>query len=145
MPVENPPLPRLRLELALRPFIDDAPPAFGGYVPPSSTLPVDAVCRIAQELTTEMVMLVGGRLLARRDRRRMLCHVRQIAMYVCHVGLQISHDDIAGAFGRNRSTVGHACKTVEQRREDAAFDDFVSALERSVKSIFRSTGGAAHD
>ena len=145
MPIENPPLPRLRLELALRPLISDAPPAFQGYAPPSSTLPIDAVCRIAQELTTEMVMLVGGRLLARRDRRRTLCHVRQIAMYVCHVALQIPHDDIAGAFGRNRSTVGHACMTVEERREDAAFDDFVSAVERAVKSIFRSAGGAAHE
>ncbi|TCU19296.1 helix-turn-helix domain-containing protein [Rhizobium sullae] len=144
MPVENQPLPRMRLEYALQPFVNDAALSFKGPAPPSATLPVSAVCRIAMEVTAEMVMLVGGRLLERRDRRRMLCHARQIAMYVCHVALQIPFDDIAGALGRSCSTVGHACQTVEERREDPAFDDFVAAVERTANSIFRSAGGAVH-
>ena len=43
----------------------------------------------------------GDRVLIRRDRRRMACHVRQIAMYVCHVALRISQTDIGEAFGRD--------------------------------------------
>ncbi|MBT9368632.1 hypothetical protein KLP42_01890 [Rhizobium sp. CSW-27] len=72
----------------------------------------------------------------RRDRRRMLCHVRQIAMYVCHVSLSIPQGDIGDAFGRDRSTVGHACSVVEDRRDDAAFDDLVSTVERMVATVF---------
>ena len=40
-----------------------------------------------------MVAIAGERALFRRDRRRALCHTRQIAMYVCHVALQIPQGD----------------------------------------------------
>lgn len=74
--------------------------------------------------------------MVRRDRRRLAAHSRQIAMYVCHVALSISVDDIAASFGRERSTVAHACHLVEDRRDNPAFDDFVSAVERMVTSVF---------
>ncbi|MGO4352496.1 helix-turn-helix domain-containing protein [Rhizobium sp. RAF36] len=146
MPHTQIPLPRNRLETALRPIIDDEPPAPPPEPrPPSVSLPVRIVCRIAQKITAEMVMIAGSRMLERRDRRRMLCHVRQISMYACHTALQFSQQEIAGGFGRHRTTVAHACMIVEQRRDDPAFDDFVSAIERTVVSVFRFPEGAAHD
>lgn len=111
-----------------------------GYVPPAATMPVRLVCRICAQITTEMVMLASHRIQMRRDRRRTLCHIRQIAMYVCHVALQIPLCEIAKAFGRDRTTVGHACHVVEDRRDDPAFDEFVAAVERTVNSVFRSNG-----
>jgi hypothetical protein len=116
-----------------------------GYRPPAATLPTRIVCRICAQVTTEMVMIAGHRVQMRRDRRRTLCHVRQIAMYVCHVALQIPLLDIGIAFGRDRTTVSHACHVVEDRRDDAAYDEFVAAVERTVNSIFRSNGGLAHE
>nr|WP_082728566.1 helix-turn-helix domain-containing protein [Rhizobium altiplani] len=92
------------------------------------------------EAVTEMVMLASHRIQMRRDRRRTLCHIRQIAMYVCHVALQIPLYEIAAAFGRDRTTVGHACHVVEDRRDDPAFDEFVAVVERTVTSVFRSNG-----
>ncbi len=101
-----------------------------------ASLPLKTACRIVRQMTAELVMLLGDRILLRRDRRRFACHVRQIAMYVCHVSLQVSLSDIGQAFGRDRTTVGHACHVVEDRRDDPAFDDFVSTVERLVSTVF---------
>ena len=35
--------------------------------------------------------------------------------------------EIGAAFGRDRTTVGHACNVVEDRRDDAAFEAWVSS------------------
>lgn len=101
-------------------------------------------CRLVRQVTAEMVMLVGERVPLRRDRRRTSCHVRQISMYVCHVILQISLTDIGYSFGRDRTTVSHACNVVEDRRDDQAFDDFIAALERVVTCFFGAPGGRDH-
>ncbi len=58
---------------------------------------------------------------------------RQMAMYLCHVGFGISISRVALAFGRDRSTVGHACHLVEDRRDDPAFDQLLCALEQAVR------------
>lgn len=99
--------------------------------------PVKNICRLVQLLACEMVAIAGERALFRRDRRRALCHTRQIAMYVCHVALQIPQGEIGIAFGRDRSTVRYSCGVVEDRRDDKAFDEFVSALERISREMFQ--------
>lgn len=110
-----------------------------------TVLPVRTICRIVRQVTAEMLMLASDRVQMRRDRRRANCHIRQIAMYVCHVSLGISLSDIGQAFGRDRTTVSHACGVVEDRRDDPAFDDFVSALERISISVFAQSGAIAHE
>jgi hypothetical protein len=102
-----------------------------------------ARCRIVAEVVEELVMLVGDRKALRRDRRRMMTHVRQIAMYVAHVILQVSLTDIGIVFGRDRTTVSYACHVVEDRRDDTDFDAFISAIERVVASLF-GIEGATH-
>jgi chromosomal replication initiation ATPase DnaA len=49
--------------------------------------------------------------------------------------------DIGPCFGRDRTTVGHACQVVEDRRDEPAFDEFVAALERLTGSIFNVMKG----
>jgi len=58
---------------------------------------------------------------------------RQVAMYIANVVFGMSMSRVAGAFGRDRSTVAHACKSVEERREDERFDKWIGALERSAQ------------
>lgn len=58
---------------------------------------------------------------------------RQVAMYVAHVAFELSLARIADAFGRDRSTVAHACHAIEDRREDETFDDWIGALEASLR------------
>ena len=107
-------------------------------VPPSNA------CRIVRQIALEMTAMSSDRPLLRRDSRRAACHVRQIAMYVCHVVLRLSLSEIGAAFGRDRTTVGHACNVVEDRRDNAAFDAFVSAIERVVLSVFGPAGIGSH-
>jgi len=110
---------------------------FGLAAPrPTAALPLKVVCRLIRQMVAELVLLLGDRVLTRRDRRRAACHARQISMYVCHVALRVPQADVAFAFGRDRSTVGHACQVVEDRRDDPVFDNFVAAVERIVVAVF---------
>lgn len=73
-------------------------------------------------------------------RRRPQCHIRQIAMYVCHVVLRMSLTEIGSVFGRDRTTVSHACRVIEDRRDDPAYDTFVQSVERVIEAVFRPSG-----
>lgn len=73
--------------------------------------------------------------------RMSLCHVRQIAMYLCRVALSMRYRDIAAGLGRDRSTVMHNCEVVEDRRDDKAYDGFIDRCERCVAAIFRTGEG----
>jgi hypothetical protein len=110
-----------------------------------ASLPIRIACRIVRQMVAELILLLGERVMLRRDRRRFACQVRQIAMYVCHVALGISMSDIGEALGRDRSTVSHACHVVEDRRDDLAFDDFVSSIERLVTAIFAVSEVPGHE
>ena len=112
---------------------------------PAGAVPLKAVCRVIHQMVGELVLLFGDRFLERRDRRRLACHVRQISMYVCHVALRMPQNNIGEAFGRDRSTVSHACHVVEDRRDDPVFDDFVSATERIVVVVFGAVEIASHE
>jgi hypothetical protein len=54
-------------------------------------------------------------------------------MYLAHVAFEMSLAQIAALFRRDRSTVAHACHIVEDRREDALFDGWISGLEAALR------------
>jgi len=54
---------------------------------------------------------------------------RALAMYLAHTGLGWPLARVGTAFGRDRTTVGHACQRIEARRDDPAFDASVAELE----------------
>ncbi|HWA00137.1 MAG TPA: helix-turn-helix domain-containing protein [Caulobacterales bacterium] len=58
---------------------------------------------------------------------------RQVAMYLCHVAFELSLARVALAFGRDRSTVSHACHVIEDRRDDERFDAWIEALEAMLR------------
>lgn len=59
---------------------------------------------------------------------------RQVAMYLAHVGFGMSLARVASAFLRDRSTVAHACRMMEERRDDPGFDAWLDALEDAARS-----------
>lgn len=120
------------------PAIADALDGFpgGSYPQLPESLTLRTACRAVRQLVGDVVGLLSDRMLMRRDRRRLNCHSRQIAIYVCHVVLQVQQRDIADAFGVDRTTVSHACHVVEDRRDDSAFDEFVCVIERMVGAVF---------
>jgi chromosomal replication initiation ATPase DnaA len=56
---------------------------------------------------------------------------RQSAIYLAHVALGMSCAEAGRLFGRDRTTAAHACRVIEERREDARIDAILSALEAS--------------
>ncbi len=62
--------------------------------------------------------------------------VRQVAMYVCHVVLRLNMSDIGRAFGRDRTTVVHACHLIEDLRDDCDFERIISTTERVALAAF---------
>lgn len=59
---------------------------------------------------------------------------RHLAMYLAHTALSWTLARVGAAFGRDRTTVGHACRRVEDRRDDPGFDACVAALEASLRA-----------
>jgi chromosomal replication initiation ATPase DnaA len=59
---------------------------------------------------------------------------RQLAMYLSHVVLGETLTDIGSAFGRDRTTVSHACGLIEDLRDDPAFDAEVAELELQLQN-----------
>lgn len=60
---------------------------------------------------------------------------RQVAMYLSHVSFGMSLARVAAAFGRDRSTVAHACHLVENRRDEDAFDAWLAQLESGIEAV----------
>ncbi len=60
---------------------------------------------------------------------------RQAAMYLAHVVLGMSMSEIAGAFGRDRTTASHACHRIEDLREDPGHDGVLELLESQLRNV----------
>jgi chromosomal replication initiation ATPase DnaA len=56
-------------------------------------------------------------------------YARQVAMYLAHVGFALSFQAIGRAFDRDRTTVSHACRVVEDSRDDEKQDRRLALLE----------------
>ena len=54
---------------------------------------------------------------------------RQVAMYLAHIVFHMNLTTIARGFRRDRTTVRHACRHVEELREDPQRDRLVAQLE----------------
>ncbi len=63
---------------------------------------------------------------------------RQVAMYLAHIGFELSFETISRVFDRDRTTVSHACHVVEDGRDDIWLDCRLEALE-----LFARTGWGA--
>jgi DnaA-like protein len=73
--------------------------------------------------------------------RARIAFARQVAMYLAHVACRLSLTDTGKLFGRDRTTVAHACTVIEDRRDDPVFDRALDLLEWAVRSFaLRSPG-----
>jgi len=74
-----------------------------------------------------------------------ICFARQVAMYLMHVVFQIRIASVARAFRRDPSTASHACHSIEEARDDAIFDEKLTALEDflSAPTLMKTIGDAA--
>jgi chromosomal replication initiation ATPase DnaA len=106
----------------------DRPDRIGGWRSP-------ILCRIT-ELTAASAFEIGEREVASATRgSSQAALARQVAMYLAHVGCGLSLTEVGRLFGRDRTTVAHACAVVEDRRDEPSFDRAMSALEYAVRQL----------
>jgi hypothetical protein len=67
---------------------------------------------------------------------------RQIAMYLMHVVFGVSLSSVGRHFGRDRTTAAHACRQIEDRRDDHGFDLVVDRLEFALRTLPLNNGGS---
>ncbi len=60
---------------------------------------------------------------------------RHICMYLLHVVFSLPPSVIGCLFRKDRTTVTHACRRIEDRRDKAAFDAFLHALEVATGAL----------
>jgi chromosomal replication initiation ATPase DnaA len=62
-----------------------------------------------------------------------IAFARQVAMYLAHTHLRMPLTEAGRLFHRDRTTVRHACRQVEDRRDDPEVDRLLSCLERGIE------------
>ena len=67
--------------------------------------------------------------------RANVARARQVAMYLAHTICGYTLTDVGEMFERDRTTVAHACRVVEDQRDDPHFDRALDLLERGVRII----------
>lgn len=68
----------------------------------------------------------------RRSKRA--AFARHAAMYLVHVGFELSLTRVGAAFGRDRTTAAHACRRIEDKRDEPEFDALMDELEACVRA-----------
>lgn len=105
--------------------------------------------RAARDRSASLVIDVvsGARGISRRQilgRRKSMRIVtsRQLAMYLVHTMLGRTYLETAHVFGRDRTTVSHACARIEDMRDDRG--PFEREVQRIEDAISRALDGQAY-
>lgn len=91
------------------------------------------IARLAREVVCEAHAIPHQAMIDAPRGEVMIAQSRQIAMYLTHVVGQLTLNEVACQFNRNRATVSHACTNVEDRRDSPIFDLQVEYLEKILR------------
>lgn len=87
------------------------------------------------ELTVSAAMnLPLDELQAKTRRTAPVAFARQISMYCAHVTFGWSLTEAGNVFSRDRTTAAHACRVVEDRRDDPEIDRIVATIEATLSN-----------
>ncbi|MEZ5773925.1 MAG: helix-turn-helix domain-containing protein [Hyphomicrobiaceae bacterium] len=101
----------------------------------------EAAARLVIDWLAARVLGVEPAVLTQPNRGRApLALSRQTAMYLAHVTLGLTLTEVGRMFGRDRTTVAHACALIEDRRDDARTDLTLSLLEGLITAHLRRMG-----
>lgn len=93
----------------------------------------EAAARLAAETASYALGVPVEEIIDRQRGSNAAAFARQVAAYLCHVAFAWSLSRVALAFGRDRSTMAHACHAIEDRREEPQFDLWISGLEMMLR------------
>jgi len=114
-----------------------------GFPPPQSSSSVElhpsGICRLVAACVAADFGLAAAALETGLRGSQPAAHARQIAMYLAHTGFGLSFEIIGHAFGRDRTTIAHAFRVVDDARDDIRFDCRVATLDLICRRV--ATGG----
>lgn len=103
------------------------------------------IARMAKEVACEAFSVSHSALHNQQRGDNRLALARQTAMYLAHVVGQLTLNEVATLFRRDRSTVSHACMNIEDRRDSPVFDVQVEYMEKRLRArinMFRQQSAA---
>lgn len=105
--------------------------------PPHTSIYSSHVRQIVEHCVESTYKVAHGELCAPGRSTARISLVRQIAMYLAHVVCGLSLTEAGKIFGRDRTTVAHGCKIIEDLRDDPIMDRALSILENALISLLR--------
>lgn len=102
---------------------------------PESDLCTPAGARLAEAALAAAAQVPVARLRAPTRGLKRVALARQTAMYLAHVAFGMSLTRVGVCFGRDRTTVRHACALMEDRRDDPRVELGLAALERGLLAL----------
>jgi hypothetical protein len=115
-------------------------PGHRGFMPHPAALGSSdpaALCRETQKIVAHAFQIAVSDLRQPTRCRADIALARQAAMYLANIAGGVSLSDVARGFGRDRSTVAHACGRIEDWRDDPRVDRSLALLESALRSTFR--------
>jgi len=127
-----------------------------GLAPPTASLSAsrerasqkafrDAVCELTEKTVAFALAVPLSGLKAKTRSCADIAFARQVAMYLCHTTFSLLMTEVGLHFGRDRTTVAHACKLVEDKRDDAEFDLIIDQLESLLSDARDAIDLTAHN
>ena len=96
-----------------------------------------AFCREAQVLVARAFAIPADDLRQASRCRAPVALARQAAMYLANVAGGVNLTQVGQGFGRDRTTVAHACARIEDLRDDPRFDLSLTLLEGALRQSVR--------
>ena len=118
-----------------RPVGPEARPLWQGDRPSPRT--ARRLCDAAAVATAAAFAVPVGELQAATRRSSYVALARQSAMYLSHTAFGVNLSAVGRAFGRDRTTAAHACRLIEDRRDDPAIDAVLASLESACRTLRR--------
>jgi chromosomal replication initiation ATPase DnaA len=97
--------------------------------------PVDGEERMRRMLTEAIGEALGirpDRILSPVRGTARVALARQVAIYLARTRLGLSFTEAGRLFRRDRTTAAHACRRVEETRDDAVFDALIDSLDATI-------------
>lgn len=100
------------------------------------------IARMSKEVVCEAYGIPHAELMASDRGGASLARARQTAMYLAHVVGQLTLNEVAEAFHRERSTVSHACINMENSRDGPIVDLQLDYMEARLRERIRNAQAA---
>ena len=109
-----------------------------GYGISSLLLPGDKLlATFINQMVASAFELPAERLLRVDRGNARATRARQISIYLMHTTLSFSFSTISRIYNKDRTTIGYACRVIEDLRDGPAFDDRIIELEKIIVTVLK--------